>query len=485
MKASPHAARALVLGLSTASLLMGCVAGPNYARPAAPIDLAYTAASTGDLGFAGPFDPEQHLTLRGPPAARWWVQMQSPGLAQLVDEALANNQTIAIAQANLAKAQEGIAAVQGGRLPQSDLADSVARRRYGASFLGPEGSTFPGFSAYSVGANISYDLDLSGGVKRSVEQATASADYEREQLEAVRLSVSGNTVLGVLQAASVRAQMEVVRQVLNSDEKTLSLVKAARSAGAVSDIDVLTATSQRDSDRALLPPLQQQLDAAQDALAVLTGKAPASWAALSFDLGELVLPLDLTLGVPSDLVRVRPDIRAAEAQLHAASAAVGIASADMYPHLIVSSSLAEEGIISGGTAPAWSLLGGLTAPVFHGGTLSARQRAAQDDYKSLFARYQQTVLESLQQVADTLHGLENDAAAVQTQQQAVGSADAALGLVRQGYAVGNAGIVQVLTAQRLQQIAQLGLVQARAQRHADTVRLFLAAGGGLDAGEPQ
>lgn len=484
MKSVLFAASALSLGISTASSLMGCVAGRNYSRPSAPTDLAYTAGSPSDLGAAGTLDPEQHMALHGAPAAEWWVQMRSAGLAELVEEALANNRTIAAAEANLAKAQEGIAAAEGRRLPQMDLSNSVARRRYGASFLGPEGSTFPVFSAYTVGANISYDLDLSGGLKRSVEQARATADYQHEQLQAAKLSVSGDTVLEVLQVASVHGQMDVVRQVLESDEKTLSLVKVARSAGVVSDIDVLTATSQRDSDRALLPPLQQQLDVAQDALAVLTGRAPASWSPVTFDLADLILPLDLTLGVPSELVRLRPDIRAAEAQLHAASAAVGIAASDTYPHVVLSSALAEEGIISGGTAPAWSLVGGLTAPVFHGGTLSANKRAAQDQYEAMLARYQQTVLESFQQVADTLHGLENDAAAVQTEQQAVGSADAALGLVRQGYAVGNAGIVQVLTAQRLQQIAQLGLVRARAQRHADTVRLFLASGGGLDVDEP-
>ncbi len=459
---------------------MSCAAGPNYSEPPPPPNETYTSSPVSDFGSAGPVDPEQHVDIRKAPGARWWVQMHSDELSRLVEAALANNRTIAMAQANLAKARESIAAAGGGRFPQIEVSNGVGRRRYGAYVFGPEGSTFPVYSAYTFGANVSYDLDLFGGIKRGLERAVASADYSQAQLQAANLSVSGNTVLQALQIASVHGQMDVIRQVLNSDEKTLSLVRAARSAGVVSDIDVLTATSQRDGDLALLPPLQQELDMAQDALAVLTGKAPASWVSVHFELAQLNLPLDLPLGVPSELVRVRPDIRAAEAELHAASAAVGVAAADMYPHLVLSSALAEEGIISGGTAPAWSLLGGLTAPIFHGGTLSAKRRAAEDEYRAVLARYQQTVLESFQQVADTLHGLKNDAAAVRTQQQAVGSADSALDLVRRGYAVGNAGIVQVLTAQRLQQLAQLGLVQARAQRYADTVKLFLASGGRIE-----
>ena len=195
-------------------------------------------------------------------------------------------------------------------------------------------------------------------------------------------------------------------------------------------------------------------------------------------MDHLTLPLDLKLSLPSQLVRVRPDIRAAEAQLHEASAAVGIATADMYPRFTLSAGLAEEGIISGGTAQPWSLLGGLTAPLFHGGTLSAKRRAAEDNYRAAFANYQQTVLESFAQVADTLHGLQNDADSLQSEERAVASADSALTLVRQGYGVGNAGIVQVLTAQRLQQLANLGFVQARAQRYADTVKLFSRPGAG-------
>jgi NodT family efflux transporter outer membrane factor (OMF) lipoprotein len=225
--------------------------------------------------------------------------------------------------------------------------------------------------------------------------------------------------------------------------------------------------------------LQQQLDAAQDAFAILIGKSPASWAPPRFDLASLVLPQDIPLVVPSQLVRARPDIRAAEARLHAASAAIGVATADLYPRISLSAAIAGEGLIGGPIGPAWSLIGGLAAPLFHGGALSANRRAAVDAYDAAFAQYQQTVLKAFQQVADNLHGLTNAADSIRTQQQALDSANAALRLTRFGYGVGNAGIVQILDAQRLQQLAELSLIDARAHRYVETIDLFTAAGGGL------
>jgi NodT family efflux transporter outer membrane factor (OMF) lipoprotein len=397
----------------------------------------------------------------------------------VVDLALQNNLSLDVARANLAKAQEGLNAARGARSIQVDAAAGVERRKYGASFLGPEAETFPTFSAYSLGPTLSYDIDIFGATRHRIEMAGASADYEHEQLRAARLRVVGDTVTQALDIASIRARIAVVQEVLSADEKTIELVQAARRVGVVSDIDVLQATSQRDQDRTLLPPLYQDLDVAKDALAVLIGKAPSEWTAPDFALDQFVLPHELSLVIPSELVHSRPDIRAAESQLHAASAKVGIATADLYPRITLSSGWAEEGLLSGGTATAWSLIGGITAPIFHGGTLTARKRAAQDEYQAAFARYQLVVLESFGQVADTLHAMDHDAEALGTQQQALTSAGGSLGLTRQGYRVGNADILQILTAQRLYELAELGVVNARTRRLTDTVSLFLASGSGV------
>ena len=455
---------------ASVAMLVGCAVGPKYSPPAQPTLQAYTGTPT---------NSGQMIVLGKTPAEDWWTRLQSPELDRVVALALQNNLSLEVARANLARAEEGLNAARGARSIQVDAAAGVERRKYGSSFLGPEAQTFPTFSAYTVGPAVSYDLDLFGATRHRIEAAGASADYEHEQLRAVRLRVVGDTVTQALRIASVRAQIAVVQEVLNADEKTLELVRAARRVGVVSDIDVLQATSQRDQDRTLLPPLYQDLDAAKDALAVLIGKAPSEWAAPDFSLDRLTLPHELNLVVPSELVHSRPDIRAAEAELREASAKVGIATADLYPRITLTSGWAEEGLLSGGTTSAWSLMGGLTAPIFHGGTLNAQRRAAQDEYRAAFAQYQLVVLKSFSQVADTLHALDHDTEALATQQQALSSADSALGLTRQGYRVGNADILQILTAQRLYELAELGVVHARTLKLTDTVGLFLASGSGV------
>jgi NodT family efflux transporter outer membrane factor (OMF) lipoprotein len=483
--------RGLISGLALVSGLAGCATGPQFVPPVAPAVTSYTRPPASP-GAASPI-PEntvtssartslaigEQLVLMGTaPRGDWWILLNSRQLNEVVALALRNNPTLEAARANLAQAQERVKAAKGARNLQVDMAAEFGRQKYGSNFLGPLASTFPTFSAYSVGPIVSYDLDIFGATSYRIKQTDAIAAYQNEQLRAARLRVISDTVTQALRIASVQAQIQVIEHVLDADEKTLELVQAARQAGVVSDIDVLTATSQRDRDRALLPPLSQDLDAAKDALAILVGQPPASFATPEFALDQFTVPRELNLLIPSDLVRARPDIQAAEAQLRGASAAVGIASADMYPHITLSSGWAEAGLLSGGKAAGWSIIGGLTAPIFHGGALSAQRRAAQDAYQAVLAQYQFVVLSSFGQVADTLHALEHDAEAMHAYETQLASAQRTLGLTQQGYRVGNAGILQVVTAEREQQLAEIGLVQARSQRVADTVGLFLASGSG-------
>jgi len=328
---------------------------------------------------------------------------------------------------------------------------------------------------------VSYDFDLFGGTRSRVEVAAATAQYESSRLEAVALSVSGNVVIEALRIAALRAQIRVAQGIVADDEHMLALIRAAREAGAVSEMDVLSAQSQADHDRTLLPPLQQELSVARDALSSLVGAPPSDWTAPDVNLDDLKLAQHIPVALPSELVHRRPDIDAAEAQLHAASATVGIATADLYPHLTLSAAIGEQGLLGGGPSEtAWNVLGGLTAPIFHGGTLTAERRAAQDEYRAALAAYRQTVVDAFSQVADTLQALGNDAESLSTQRRALESASASLALTRDAYAAGNAGYVQVLDAQRLHQQAQLGEVQANSQRYVDAVKLFLAAGGRVE-----
>jgi NodT family efflux transporter outer membrane factor (OMF) lipoprotein len=477
-----HAPGAMAL-LLTAALAGGCASGDRYERPADPPQTSYlqtpaqvAGTSAGRAGEAVPL-----VSLGEKPPDAWWSLLGSDQVNRLVLLALKNNQSLSGAKAHLAAARDRIRLARGAWYPQVDVSAGVQRTRFGATVLGPLAKDFPLFSAYAAGPEVSYDPDVFGGTRARVAQAAAAAQYEFAELEAAALSVSGNVVIEVLEIATARAQIRVIEQILADDEHMLGLIGAAHELGAVSALDVLSAQSQTDHDRTLLPPLHQQISVAQDALANLIGVAPPDWAAIDVDL-EAIRPTDnLPVVLPSELVRRRPDIGAAEAQLHAASAALGIATADMYPQFTLTSRIAAEGLLGGGPSEiAWNLLGGLTAPIFHGGALTAQRRAAQAEYQAALAAYQQTVLNAFGQVADTLQALDNDADSLHSQRRALDSASASLALTKQGYAAGNAGYLQVLDAQRLHQQAQLGEVLASSQGYVDMVKLLLAAGGPVE-----
>ncbi|HET6306682.1 MAG TPA: efflux transporter outer membrane subunit [Rhodopila sp.] len=466
----------------TALVLAGCAVGPDFVAPARPGETNYVKGQAATTSTNPSGETTQQIHLGGALEADWWTRLQSPDLDRTVALALSANRTLDVARANLAKASEGVKVARAGLLPQIDAIGGVEHQRYGAYFLGSNAATFMPYSAYTAGVGVSYDLDAFGGTRRTIEMAAADRDVQQEALRAAQLNVASATVLEALQIASIRAQIDVVNSVVASDRKTLGLVQALEKAGSSTDQDVTTAQSQLDRDQALMPALHQQLNMAQDALAALVGRSPAEWSAPDFSLAGMILPQDVPLVVPSELVRARPDIRAAEAQLHAASAAVGIATADLYPRINLSSTVAEQGLLGGPAGIAWGVVGGLSAPIFHGGALMAGRRAAQDAYQGAFAQYQQTVLTAFAQIADTLHGLQNGADDVLAQKRALDSASKALGLNRATYSVGSTSILRVLDSQRLQQLAELSLVQARTERIVQTVNLFVAAGGGLEAG---
>ncbi|MGY4640725.1 efflux transporter outer membrane subunit [Pseudomonas sp. TE24901] len=448
--------------------LAGCTVGPDYSAPQPPEEQHYLA------------DPRQEAQLNEGQALRedWWTLLGSPDLNRTVDRALAQNGSLVIARANLAKAREGVAMADGGRLPQVDAGASAGRTKVGATAFGPQAEDFPLFSAYGGGLSATYDLDLFGGERRQVEMASANVQVEQQALKAARLEVAGNSVGAALRMAVLNGQVQAITSVIEADQQTLDRVKQAAKAGVASTLDVSLAQSQLDRDRARLPVLAQTLAVNRGALTTLVGATETRWTAPDFDLASLQLPEHVPVAVPSELVRLRPDIRAAEARLQAANAWVGVTTADLYPHLTLSASLSDEALFSGPASSAWNLLGGLAGPVFHGGTLSARQRAAEDAYQGAFAAYQQTVLRAFQQVAVSLHGLQNAADEARAEQQALDSETAALRLTQQAYHVGSAGLLQVVQAQRTQQLAQLRWVQARGNRYQETVNLFLVLGGG-------
>ncbi len=467
-------------------LLCGCTVGPNFARPEPPTTKRYTPGEEdGAGGKVSPGVPQQTALLGQKIVGDWWTLFRSPELDAVVKQAIAGSPTLARSAATLAQARETARATAGVLYPQVNFDASASRQKLTAASLGFSPAQFPvpaNFNLYSVGPTASYSLDLFGGNRRLVEQREALVQYQSYQLDAAYLSLTGNTVAEAIQFASVRAQLKAVDDIINVDRQNVDLVKAERTAGMVADPDVVSAESQLATDETLIPPLRQELSVARHALAVLVGKAPGEWSPPQFDLANIVLPGELPVSLPADVVRQRPDILAAESELHAASAAIGVATAQLYPNITLSASIGEEAlspnVLFNPSSLVWSIAAGLAQPIFDGGTREADRRAALDAFKAAAADYQQTVLVSFGQVADVLLALAHDAELMSAERRALDTASASLQLQRKSYAGGNTGILNVLDAERQFQQARLGYVRAEAQRYQDTVELLVAMGGG-------
>ncbi|MGH8181562.1 MAG: efflux transporter outer membrane subunit [Steroidobacteraceae bacterium] len=471
------------------ALLCGCTVGPTFHRPAAPAAPAYRpAGESAPVGAAAAAAQRlapaagayaQRFQLGAPATPEWWTLFESPQLNELMRRAVADNHDLAAAKATLAQARELVAAQSGELYPQIGLQAGTGRQKYGAEFLG----TFAvaPFTYEAVGASVHYMLDYDGAIARSIEERKALEQYQRSELDAAQLTLTGDVASEAVIIAATRGEIRATAELLAEDRKNVDLVQTAFVNGSVSKVDVLTAQSQLASDQALPPPLYQQLAVARHALAVLLGHTPQQWSQPDLELAGMRLPRGLPVSVPSQLVRRRPDILAAEAQLHAATAAVGVATANLYPQIALTATLGQQALtpskLFNASSVAWSLIAGLTQPLFDGGTLRAQRRASLDALHASAARYQQVVLDSFDQVADLLDALDHDAQLVGAQANARDTSQSSLELARQSYQVGNSGLLQVLDAQRERQRAELGFLEAQTRQYLDTIQLLLAVGG--------
>jgi len=469
-----QAAMAALLGL--AAVLAGCKVGPNFKRPDPPATDRYTSQKLQVESSS----LDQQVTPGAALDREWWHLFQSDEIDAVVERALQGNRSLVAANATLAQANEVANAQAGSLYPQLDMTAGLGRQKYGAQFFGTF-QKLPPFTYYALGPTVSYALDYTGGTARSVEEQFAQAEYQKQRLNAAYLMVSGNAVMQCLRIALLQGEIATVEAILNEDRQNQKLVQVAFEAGSVARTDVVSAESQLASDATLLPPLRQQLSEARHALAVIMGQFPGNEAPPEFDLSRVTLPHNLPVSLPSELVHSRPDILASEAQLHAATAAVGVATSNLYPHIVLSGSLTMQSTILRrlfeGQNNAYNGIGSLTAPLFDGGTLRAEKRAAVAAMQASAANYQQTVLSAFGQVADSLEALDHDAEQLDAQAHAQSAARENVDLTRRSYNEGNVGVLQVLDAERLYQNARLGFVRAQAQRYMDTVQLFLALGG--------
>jgi NodT family efflux transporter outer membrane factor (OMF) lipoprotein len=472
---SNRSRRRLAVAAASVLALGACTTvGPNFKAPDAPKGPAAAGyAMAGDPAAAG---------VRLDPAARaagpWWNAFGSPELDRVIRGALADSPTLAEANAALQKAQADAAAARGAQAPQAGVDASVQRERINTQAFGFTGFPSPTIGLYSVGATVDYDLDLFGGRRRATEQAQAQADAAARLADAAYLSLTGNVALQAMRVAGLRAQITAVQAVIADDRRAAEMVRKAQVAGGEAPAATESVQAQLAEDEALLPPLERDLALARHQLALLSGKSPAEWTAPDFDLSGLAAPAEIPVSLPSGLVRQRPDILAAEAELHAATAAIGVAVAAQYPDLSLSANLTQAALhpeqIFNPASSGWNLLAGVTAPIFDGGVLKARRQGAEADARAALARYQQTVLRAFVQVSDVLAALGADQRQLAAQTRARDSAQKTVANAEAAYRLGGGTLMQLVDAQRQLSRARRGLAQAQGQAFEDRVQLYAA-----------
>ncbi len=465
-------------------LISGCAVGPDFKRPEAPKTASYTAEALPEsttsvplaLGEAQRFTPGRDIP------GQWWSMFHSKDLDEVIKRAIADSPSLAAAQAALRQAQEYYIAGRGSFFPALDATVSAVRQKNSGAATRQANADTRAFTLYNASVGVSYSLDLFGGMRRELESLKSQVDYQTFLLEGTYLALTSNIVTEAVREASLRGQIRATKEISDVQEKQLALVGRQFDLGAVSLSDVLAQKAVLAQTRATLPPLVKELDFSRHRLSVLSGRFPNDAGLPEFELDKFKLPQDLPVSLPSELVRQRPDLRASEALLHAASADVGVATANLYPDITLSGTYGSKamgtGDLFGANAAFWSLGAGLLQPVFRGGELSAMRRAAIAAYDSAESHYRETVLLAFQDVADVLRALDADALTLKARSDAESAARESLELTREQFRLGSANYLGLLNAQRQHQQARIDLVQAQAQRLADTAALFQALGGG-------
>ena len=468
-----------------AAALAGCAVGPDYRRPAPPRSLPTRrrrcrrrrpplrgSAARRNASFPG-----------GEIPARWWELFRSEALDRWIREALADSPTLVAAEATLRRAQEIRRARSGELLPSVDGNVSASRQKPSGASLGVPDAQINPFTLYNASVDVSYTLDLFGRTRRELEALQAQVDYQGFQLEGAYLTLASNIVTAAFQEASLRGQLQATREILATQEEQLALIEKQFELGGIARTDVLAQRASLAQSRVTLPLLEKRLAQTRHLLAVLAGRFPGEAADLpEFHLEDFRLPEELPVSVPSSLVRQRPDIRSSEELLHAASAAVGVATANLYPQITLSARYGTEAAQIGdlfrpGTA-VWGIGAGLLQPIFRGGALEATRRAEIAGFDLAAAQYRETVLQAFRDVADVLRALEYDAMTLKAQSDAEAAARDTLDIAKKQVRYGATSYLSLLNAQRQYHLARILLVQAQACRFADTAALFQALGGG-------
>jgi NodT family efflux transporter outer membrane factor (OMF) lipoprotein len=472
----------LVIGVA----LAGCAVGPDFERPEAPAVDRYTreplpqATNSADIegGEAQRF--VQGLDIPG----QWWTLFHSPALNALIEQALKNNPTLPAAEAALRQAWENVYAAQGAFFPTAVASYSASSNKTATGVVFTAASSgSPYFTLHTAQVVVSYAPDVFGGTRRQVESLMATAEFQRFQIEAAYLTLTSNVVAAAVQEASLRGQIAATEEIIRIETEALGILRKQFEFGQVAGADVAAVEATLAQAQATLPPLQKQLALQRDLLTALIGRLPSQEPAETFELASLQLPQELPVSLPTNLVDQRPDIQSAQAQLHAASALIGVAIAAQLPQFTLTANAGTVAnqigqlFITPETA-FWSVAGNVAQTIFDAGTLLHKKRATDAAFDEAAAMYRSTVITAFQNVADALHALQSDAETLKAAYGAERAAFRSLEIARRQLQLGAIGYLGLLTTENTYQTALIALVQAQAARYADTAALFQALGGG-------
>jgi NodT family efflux transporter outer membrane factor (OMF) lipoprotein len=479
-----HKGNVTTLLCACAAAISGCAVGPDYQRPALPAASSYAPTplpeSTGSA--PGAVGEAQRFVIAGQVQSDWWTLFQSPVLNALIAQAFAANPTLEAARASLVVAQENALAQRGLFYPTVQANYSPTRVRTADALASPAASGATYFTLHTAQLTVGFVPDVFGGNRRQVESLEAQAATQKLQLEAAYVTLASNIAAAAIQEALLREQIAISRRIVDAGEQTLSLARRQRQAGTASQLDVSLQETALAQAQQLLPPLQKQLDQTRHLLQALAGSTPDGAAPPPFELADFKLPETMPLSLPSQLLEQRPDVRAAEEQLHSASAQIGVATATRLPQFTIDATVGGAAItlarVFATPGQFFSVAGILTQSVFDGGTLQHRQRAAEAGYAQAAAQYRSTVLAAFQNVADSLQALYTDADNLRASVAAAQSSAQTLALVRRQLAGGYIDRLALLAASQAHDQALLAVASARAVRLGETVSLFQALGGG-------
>jgi NodT family efflux transporter outer membrane factor (OMF) lipoprotein len=473
-----------LIATSVLLLAAGCVVGPKFQKPAAPdvgrytpTPITTTNTTPNVTGGEG-----QHLVDGKDIPGEWWDLFHSKPLDDLIERSLKANPDLKAAQAALLVARENVLAQRGFYYPSVTGSFTVTRARTAEDLSPALNANIQNYSLYTPQVSVAYVPDVFGLNRRTVESLQAQAQQARFALVATHITLSSNVAAGAIEEASLRGQIKATDDLITINTDMLKIIREQYAKGYASELDVAAQEAQLAQVVGTMPPLLKLLAQQRDALAVLAGGLPQKDFAEKFELSSLQLPQELPLSLPSKLVEQRPDVRQAEENLHAASALIGVTIANRLPTITLSADAgsapdAISQMFLGGNG-FWDLTAGITQPIFDAGTLKHRESAAKAAYVEAAEQYRSTVLTAFQNVADTLHALYQDADTLKAAAAAKDAASITLDLSRKQYQSGYVSYLALLSAEQAYQQAVINLVQAQANRYADTTALFLALGGG-------